>query len=98
MPTQRDQSRLRARLSDESRILLERIDELHELEKEKRTKPISTAAFHDLADTIKAKARDIFRITTVQERVGDRIETGTVTLNDVAAADPHRADGDAEAG
>jgi hypothetical protein len=78
-------------------MLLERIDELHDLEEQKRTEPISTPAFHDLADTIKAKAREIFRITTIEEHVGDQIDTGSVTLDDVEAAERHAATEDTEA-
>lgn len=82
-----DQRRRRERLSEESRRLLDRIDELHQLEERKRDEKISTPAFHQLADTIKSKAADVFRMTTVQERLGDRIDTGDETLNDVDAAD-----------
>ena len=87
-----DQRRRRERLSEESRRLLDRIDELHRLEERKRDEKISTPGFHRLADTIKAKAADVFRMTTVQERLGDRIDTGDVTLNDVDEGDHESAE------
>jgi len=77
------QSPLRARLSAESKRLLDGIDELHALEKRKRQVDISTPAFHDLAGRITAKAREIFRITTIEEELDDRIVTSDVSLNDV---------------
>jgi hypothetical protein len=85
MADSNNQQRLRARLSNESKKLLETIDEMHELEEQKRQEDISTPRFHELADTIKAKARNVFQITTVQEHMGDAIETTDQTLNE---ADP----------
>jgi hypothetical protein len=89
-----DQRRRRERLSAESRRLLAQIDELHRLEERKRDERISTPAFHRLADTIKAKAAQVFRMTTLEERLGDRIDTGEVTLNDVAAHEAETGTGD----
>jgi hypothetical protein len=81
--TNADQHRLRERLNEESQKLLETIDDLHALEEQKRDEDISTPPFHRLADTIKAKAQEAFRISTIEENLGDRIERGEVALNDV---------------
>ena len=61
-----DQRRLRELLSAKSRKLLDSIDELHELEEQKRNEDISTPRFHQLADAI---------------------DTGDVSINDVASGD-----------
>ncbi len=83
------QSRLRANLSAESKRLLDTIDEMHELEELKRAEPISTPAFHRLADEVLAKGKEVFRITSEQEAMGDAIDTGAVSLNDVNPNDSH---------
>ena len=91
------QQRLRERLSAESRRLLDTIDEMHELEELKRAEDVSTPAFHSLAEEISRKGRDVFRITTIQESIGDSIESGTVSMNDVRPQDSHRETGRDEA-
>jgi len=80
------QSSRRARLSAESKRLLDGINELHALEKRKRQVDISTPAFHELATAITAKARDLFRMTTIEEELGDRTETSDVSMMDVDRA------------
>ena len=84
------QQKLRERLSATSRKFLDSIDELHDLEERKRNEDVSTPAFHELADEIVTKARDVFRLTTVQETLGDAIPTGEISLNDENPADSHR--------
>jgi len=82
-----EQQRLREQLSAKSRKLLDSIDELHALERQKRDEDISTPRFHQLADTIVRKARAVFRTTAIEETLGDAIDTGNVSINDVASDD-----------
>jgi len=82
-----DQRRLRELLSAKSRKLLDSIDELHELEEQKRNEDISTPRFHQLADAIVRKAQAVFRTTAIEETLGDAIDTGDVSINDVASGD-----------
>jgi uncharacterized protein with von Willebrand factor type A (vWA) domain len=81
------QKALRKRLSATSRKFLESIDELRDLEERKRNELISTPAFHELAEKIKEKSREVFRVTAVQESLGDELETTATTLNEVEAED-----------
>lgn len=62
-------------LADHSNRLLHAVEELRELEQRKRRETISTPPFHHLADDVKAKSREIFRIADDQEALGDRIPT-----------------------
>lgn len=77
------QDNMRRRLDAESKRLIQSVDELRALEQKKREEPISTPGFHELADAIVTKARDVFRMTTIEEELGDRVDTGEVTLNEV---------------
>jgi hypothetical protein len=71
-------------LADESALLLGAIDQLHDMEAEKRTRPISTPGFHRLAEEITVKSRDVFRVATEEERKGDESPRGDETIDDVA--------------
>lgn len=72
--------RLLARKSDQ---LLDALANLKRLEQQKRTEPISTEQFHRLADQANAASEDVWRFAHEEERIGDRIETGDVTIEDV---------------
>jgi hypothetical protein len=83
------QQALRERLSARSKKFLDSIDELHDLEERKRNERISTPEFHKLADTIVDRSREVFRLTTLQENLGEAIDTSDVSLNDVNPGDSH---------
>jgi len=53
-----------------SRSLLKGIDDLRQLEEEKRRTARSTDEFHDLADRVDSAARDVFEAAHVQQREG----------------------------
>jgi hypothetical protein len=67
---QRDDTRLRR----DSDALLEGIDEMRSMESEKRQHPISTDEFHELADAITDKSREIFAIAAEERVIGNRTE------------------------
>ncbi|HET7703766.1 MAG TPA: hypothetical protein VFK35_10220 [Candidatus Limnocylindrales bacterium] len=72
-------------LADRSNRLLDAVDELRDLEQQKRRETISTPPFHHLADDVKDKSREIFRMADAQESAGDRVATQTVSIADVDA-------------
>lgn len=76
-------------LADRSNRLLEAVDELRELERRKRRETISTPSFHHLADDVKAKSHEIFRMADAQELVGDMVPTQKVSIDDVDAEPTH---------
>jgi hypothetical protein len=63
--------------------LLEQVRELGELEIEKRSEPISSPRFHELARQVSAKAREIRGDASDQERVGNETERGSETIQDL---------------
>ena len=95
MSTEREQQPAdpKRELSGESARILEAIDELHDMEVEKRQRPISTPEFHRLAEAITDKSRDVFRIAIDQEEAGNESPRGEETIEDVdrreRAEEPH---------
>jgi hypothetical protein len=81
MPEQRQEpiEALRS-LSDE---LLAALEEVREVERQKRMHPVSTPMFHLLADQILARSRDIFRLTAEQWAIGEDTPTGDRAIADV---------------
>jgi hypothetical protein len=71
-------------LTGRSAEILNAIDDLHDMEVRKRERPISTPEFHDLAEDITAKSREVFRIAVEQEDVGEEAPSGDESINDVA--------------
>jgi signal transduction histidine kinase len=60
----------RAVLRDDSDRLLQAVDELRALEREKRLQDVSSRPFHDLARQVEEKAREVFRLAEQQESHG----------------------------
>ncbi len=77
-------------LAGRSDKLLDALRHLKETEERKRKVPISTPAFHELANDVNATSREIFRIARDQDDLGDAIPTGSDTIEDV---DRDRANG-----
>jgi hypothetical protein len=61
-------------LRTDSDRLLDAVDELRALEREKRTLDVSSKPFHDLAERVEAKAREVFRLAGQETDDGDRAE------------------------
>jgi hypothetical protein len=53
--------------------LLARLGELRDLEFQKRGEVMSTQPFHDLADEITEKSREVFRVAAHEELTGEAI-------------------------
>lgn len=70
-------------LADRSDEILTAVQDLRDMERLKRTKAISTPPFHALADDIQAKSREIFRIASAERALGDEIDRGSVSIEDV---------------
>lgn len=76
-------------LSRESDRLMTAIQDIHEMEGEKRTVHISTPRFHELADRIVDVSNDVFRHATNAADSDDEVATTEVTIEQVADGDSH---------
>jgi hypothetical protein len=78
-------------LRDVSDQLLREMEDLKELEREKRREPISSPQFNRLARVIEIKSRDIFRLASDEHALGEQIDPGDPeTVNDVESDRPSR--------
>ena len=78
-----DMSEQKRELAGQSNKLLDALRHLKKTEERKREVPISTPAFHELANDVNATSREIFRIARDQDELGDAIPTGSDTIDDV---------------
>jgi len=71
-------------LRNDSDDLLAELNELRALEAQKRNREISSPEFHELADAIEEKSREIFRTAADERYVGNEADRhrGT-TINDL---------------
>jgi hypothetical protein len=74
-------------LADTSNETLEEIRELQALERTKRAEPISTTGFHELAERVTEKSRQIMRNVSRQEVLGNESRTGEESINDIDQRD-----------
>jgi len=63
-------------LRADSDRLLKAVDELRALEREKRLQDVSSAPFHDLAQRVEDKAREVFRLAEQEEEDGSEADQG----------------------
>ena len=76
----------RERIARDSERLLEAVGEIRGLEEEKREAEMSTPRFHELADRIAERARDVFGYATDERDTGDELsERQDRSIEDVAA-------------
>ena len=78
---------LKDKLARSSNEMLEMVSELKDLERRKRAEPISSPAFHDLAEQVTEKTRDIMRSVIKQEDLGNQTARGDASINDVDGDD-----------
>jgi len=78
-------------VADEKRKLVRSSNEfvddvrgLRQMEAEKRKEPISTERFHELAEDITEKSRDIMQRAVFQEDLGNHAPTGDVSIDDLS--------------
>jgi len=64
----------RVSLGSDSERLLRAVEELRELEREKRRHEIRSRPFYEVARRLEAKAREVFRIANQETDGGDVIE------------------------
>ena len=83
-------SALKDELARSSNEMLEMVSELKDLERRKREQPISSPAFHELAEQVTDKTRDIMRSVIKQEDLGNQTERGSVSIDDVDEGDVDR--------
>ena len=78
----------RERIARDSEHLLEAVGEIRGLEEEKREAEMSTPRFHDLADRIAERAREVFGYATDERDTGDELsERQDRSIDDVATRD-----------
>jgi hypothetical protein len=78
-----EMSEQKRELAGKSNKLLDALRHLKESEERKRGVPISTPAFHELANDVNATSREIFRIARDQDELGESIPTGSDSIDDV---------------
>ena len=86
-----NQDAARRGLTDKSNQILKAVEELHTMEERKRTEQISSPPFHELAEDIREKSREIFRIATVQEELGDQADRNGESIEDLDEARTQRS-------
>jgi hypothetical protein len=70
-------------LSRGSRRILDAVADLRALETEKRKQPISTPAFHRLAEDVTAKSQEVFSIARNSEDEADLAPRSDDSIDDV---------------
>ena len=66
-------AKTRQRVEQDSDALLAAIEDIRRLELEKRKVPMSTPDFHDRADEIEERSRDVFAAATLEEIDGNAL-------------------------
>ena len=69
----------------DSQRLLEAVDELRAMEREKRRLAISSRTFQELAERVEQKAREVFRLAGQEEY--DGLAASRLTASDQVSAD-----------
>jgi hypothetical protein len=85
-PTSRSRRQAPAtKLPDASNELLQAAQTVRDLEYMKRKTPISSPAFHVLADRIQAAARRVFALASREEAIGNEAPPEDKSIDDVQA-------------
>ncbi|HKG56450.1 MAG TPA: hypothetical protein VKA85_04335 [Candidatus Limnocylindrales bacterium] len=74
-------------LRTDSDRLLDAVDELRALEREKRQLDVSSKPFHDLAERVEAKAREVFRLAGQESRDGYAAELADPAIAEAVTID-----------
>lgn len=69
-------------LASDADSLLGKIADLRRLETEKRRQPVSSARFHELAEAVTAKAREIMYGAQVEELAANRLERSPTSVDE----------------
>jgi transposase len=80
--------RAKRELRGDSERLLKAIDELRDLEEQKRREPMSSAPFRELAEQVEAKAREVYRLA--DEEADDAHEAAGDEIAEPIDGDPSR--------
>ena len=68
-------------LTKDAEHLMGQVEDLHRLESQKRQEPISSPRFHELADAVVAKAREIMYRANRAERTGGGTSRSSTAMN-----------------
>lgn len=69
-------------LARDSDSLLGKVADLRRLESEKRREPVSSRRFHELAEAVTAKAREIMYRAEVEELDGNQTDRSSTSIDD----------------
>jgi len=83
--------RVKHNLTEQSNRLLERIRGLRHLEEMKRTEPVSSPRFHQLAEDVTDESRRIMFGAANEERLGNESSAGDESIDDIDERDEDRA-------
>jgi len=83
------------RIAKTSEELMQDIEILRDLERQKRREPISTPRFHELAEDVTTKSREVMNTSLEEEALGDAAERGDETIDDLAGRPEIRGGRDA---
>jgi hypothetical protein len=75
----------KSELAARSDELLDALQKLKDTEERKRHEPISSEAFHELANEVDALSHEVFSIARDQRDIGEDTEPGDETIEDVDA-------------
>jgi hypothetical protein len=73
-------------LAQDAEHLMGQVEDLHRLESQKRREPISSPRFHELADAVVAKAREIMYRANRAERTGAGTRRTSTAMNHRASS------------
>ena len=77
-------------LTEQSNRLLERIRGLRRLEETKRTEPVSSPRFHELAEEVTNESRRIMFAAANEENLGNESSAGDESIDDIDDRDQDR--------
>ena len=75
----------KSELANRSDELLDAVQRLKDTEQRKRQAPISSDAFHELANEVDAISHEVFSIARDQRDIGNETEHSDTTIDDVDA-------------
>lgn len=74
-----------AKLVSSSDKVLKSVAESKDLERRKRREKVLTPGYHELADEVEARSREIFRAAAEETAAANEVESGSPSIDEVAA-------------
>jgi hypothetical protein len=80
-----------AKLVSSSDKVLQSVAEMKDMEERKRREKVSTPGYHQLAEEVEAKSREIFRAAADETAAADELESGSPSIEEIAAQEGDEA-------